>query len=561
MFKKRLGILTLIGALLAVNLSAVSAAGEDGTTLPFILRNENFAFEERVAAVIIDAGKPVEASSLAAEDFDVHVLSTRKVQPEVTIYDGPREVVGVYTSTVNDWGYPADSGRYIVLDFEHVGWGDGGTTIDSGFTLDALYTVTYNGDPIEFVDGSTLVPTGFEQTGVVSPVLDKYQYATAENGFQYAYFLNEEIDEPLPLVVYFHGGGQGGDNYTPARFSNGGTVWANPDKQAEFPTHVLVPRTPGFGGTDVDAVKAVIDGWIAEGKVDPNRIYMTGYSMGSSSTWAFVQKYPEYVAAAIYGAGTGPSNAALVEAVDHMPLWEWVDEKDFAYNGVINRYNTWGEYLTDYKLTVLPEVTLHEYPYNGWTFDGHSSWLVAYNEYVDDDRGTVFDWFFGISKIRGIEEVAVDTIAGVAPVLPETVTLDVNYNATGVVAEERSVVWDDIDPALYGPDGPAVFTVEGTIEGAVEKAVATVSVEYRNRMADLGGMVADLGLNKGNANALSVKLANAEKFIQRGQAKQAGNMLDAFINQVNAFAKNKMTADQAAGLVFAAKETKRNIGA
>ncbi|MCG6568519.1 Ig-like domain-containing protein [Tessaracoccus sp. ZS01] len=559
MSKKRLGMLSLIGALLFVNLSVLSAAGEEGSALPFILRNENFAFEERVAAVIIDAGKPVDGSSLSADDFDVHVVSTRKVDPEVVIYDGPREVAGVYTSQVNDWGQPSDSGQYIVLDFPHVGWGDGGTTIDNGYTLDASYTVTYQGEAIAYVDGATLVPEAFEQVGVVSPVLDLYQYATSDDGLDYAYFLNEEAEGPLPLVVYFHGGGQGNDNYTPARFSNGGTVWANPENRTEFPAHVLVPRTAGFGGTDVAAVKEVIDEWIAEGKVDPNRIYMTGYSMGSSSTWAFVRAYPEYVAAAVYGAGTGPGTPEFADAVSHMPLWEWVDMADFAYNGVINRFNAVGHLLTDYELTILPEVTLHEYPYNGWTFSGHSSWLVAYNEFTHEDRGTVFDWFFGISRIRGIEAVTVDTVSGVAPVLPATVTVDVNYNATGVVAEERSVVWDAIDPSSYGNDGPGVFTVEGTIDGVVEKAVATVSVEYRNRIADLKDLVADADLNKGNAHALTVKLDNAAKFIAQGDAEQAGEMLTAFINQVDALTNNKLTEAQAAELIHAAGETMRNI--
>lgn len=557
--KKRLAVLSLVSALLVASLSAVPAAGEESDTLPFILRNENFAFEERVAAAIIDVGKAVDGSSLSADDFDVHVVSTRKVDPDVVVYDGPRDVDGVYTSEVQDWGYPSDSGQYIVLDFPHVGWGDGGTTIDAGYTLDALYTITYNGAPIEFVDGSTLVPDAFEQVGVVSPVLDQYQYAT-HDGMDYSYFLNEDIDEPLPLVVYFHGGGQGNDNYTPARFSNGGTVWANPENQAEFPTHVLVPRTAGFGGTNVAAVKAVIDQWVAEGKVDPNRIYMTGYSMGSSSTWAFVQAYPEYVAAAVYGAGTGPGTEEFAAAVSHMPLWEWVDVDDFAYNGVMSRYEAVGHLLNDYELTILPEVVLHEYPYNGWKFDGHSSWLVAYNEFVHEERGTVFDWFFGISRIRGIQDVAVDTVAGTEPVLPETVTVDVNYNATGIASEERAVVWDDIDPVSYGNDGPGVFTVEGTIDGVVEKAVATVTVEYRNRIDDLKEMVAGLDLNKGNANALTVKLNNAERFVAQGKAKQASNMLNAFINQVDAFGNNKLTEAQVTELIDAARETVRSIG-
>src|SRR5699024_8310950 len=108
-----------------------------------------------------------------------------------------------------------------------------------------------------------------------------------------------------------------------------------------------------------------------------------------------------------------------------------------------------------------------------------------------------------------------NTVAGVAPVLPDTVTVEVNYNATGVVSEERAVVWDPIDPTDYGNDGSGAFTVEGTIEGVVEKAVATVTVEYRDRIADLKELVAGFDLNKGTMNALTVKLNNAERFISR----------------------------------------------
>jgi len=105
--------------------------------------------------------------------------------------------------------------------------------------------------------------------------------------------------------------------------------------------------------------------------------------------------------------------------------------------------------------------------------------------------------------------------------------------------------------------------VEGTIEGVVEKAAATVTVEYRNRIADLKATVAGLELVKGNKNALTVKLDQAEKFLadtKHDRTAQAVEMLHAFIGQVNSFVDpGKLSEAQAEGMVEAAKETIRHI--
>lgn len=448
----------------------------DYAELPFILRNENFAFHERTDALIIDAGKEVDGSSLNISDWSAHVLATRIVNPSYVWYDGPREIIDIYTSKVNDVGYPSDTGRYIVIDFPDVGWGDGGYTNDDGYTFDSQYTITFSGTHIDFVDGSKLIPEAFVQTGVVSPVLDKFKYAN-HDGLDYSYFYSENDETPLPLIVFFHGGGQGNDIYTPIRFSNGGTVWANPENQAKYPCHVLAPRNASDDAS-IRKVKEVIDQMIADGKVDPNRIYVTGFSMGGGSTWTFLRNFPEIPAAAapICPAG-GPNNVENALKVAYLPLWTFVDQDDFLYFLVVNNNNTYSQYWNDSLLSILPENRLDNPPYNGWVFDPHCSWLPVYNEYIDPDhpeRGMLIDWFFTKSKIRGIEDVAVDTVPGVAPVLPETVTVSVNYNDIGIVQEQKAVVWDDINPQSYAT--PGVFTVQGSIEGCVEKATARVTV-------------------------------------------------------------------------------------
>ena len=564
MMLSKKAVMFLVGCVfLIMSVPAVFASGEDTeTTWPFILRNENFAFHERTDALIIDAGKEVVGSSLSVSDFEVHVKAVRKVDPDYVWYDGPREVIDVYTSQVNDVGSPSASGRYIVVDFPDVGWNDGGQTNDEGYTFDSYYTVTYKGSGILFTDGTSVVPDGFVQTGVVSPVLDKFKYDNFE-GLDYSYFYNEEIDEPLPLVVFFHGGGQGNDIYTPIRFSNGGTVWANPENQAKYPTHVLAPRN----ATTPEAMhkaKGIIDMMIAEGKVDPNRIYITGFSMGGGSTWTFLTTYPDVPAAAapLCPAG-GPGSVENALKVAYLPIWTFVDEGDFLLDLVVNNDRIYGPYLNDSLLTILPENRLNNPPYNGHVFDGHAVWLPVYNEYVHPERGMLIDWLFSKSKIRDIEEVEVHTLPGVAPALPDTVVVHVNDNAVGIVEEERQVVWEEIDPNQYGVDGPGVFTVKGTVEGVVEKIEATVIVEFRNRIPDLKEMVENLDLVHGNKQALLVKLEQAERFLndpKQDKSKQAVNMLETFIQQVNNFVKpGKLTKEQAQELTEAARETIRFI--
>lgn len=369
-----------------------------GTSLVFILKNKNFAFHERTDALIIDAGKEVNGSLLSTSDFDVHVISTRKVNQNHVAYDGPREVIDVYTSHVNDTGSPSDTGRYIIIDFPDNGHGDGGSTNDEGFTFDSAYTITYQGSEVSYVDGSSFTPKEFTQTGVISPVLDNFKYAN-HDGLDYSYFYNEDSEEPLPLIVFFHGGGQGKDIYTPIRFSNGGTVWANPENQAKFPSHVLAPRN----ATTKEAmhkVKGAIDEMIAKGKVDPNRIYITGFSMGGGSTWTFLQTYPDLPAAAApLCPANGPENVENALAVANLPIWTFVDVDDFLYDTVVDIDKNYGTYWNDSLLTILPENKLDNPPYNGHVFDGHAVWLPVYNEYVHPERGMLIDWLFSKSKV------------------------------------------------------------------------------------------------------------------------------------------------------------------
>ncbi|HHV98288.1 MAG TPA: hypothetical protein GXX36_01740, partial [Clostridiaceae bacterium] len=76
----------------------------------------------------------------------------------------------------------------------------------------------------------------------------------------------------------------------------------------------------------------------------------------------------------------------------------------------------------------------------------------------------------GAQNIVKVEPVSVTTSVGIAPKLPQYVTVIYEDGSSGTA----SVVWDAIDPASYAQEG--TFTVRGTVSGTEIKATAEVTV-------------------------------------------------------------------------------------
>ncbi|WP_241843183.1 Ig-like domain-containing protein [Agromyces albus] len=72
--------------------------------------------------------------------------------------------------------------------------------------------------------------------------------------------------------------------------------------------------------------------------------------------------------------------------------------------------------------------------------------------------------------VTSVDPVTAETTAGVAPVLPTSVTVGLSDDST----EPRAVVWPDIPSESYATAGS--FTIEGSVEGTELTATATVTV-------------------------------------------------------------------------------------
>ena len=98
---------------------------------------------------------------------------------------------------------------------------------------------------------------------------------------QYLLFLPngyEKSAERWPLILYLHGGSLRGDDISQMK------RWGLTEKvegDPNFPFIVVSPQChKGEIWTDVDALGAVLDEVARTHRVDPDRVYVTGHSMG-----------------------------------------------------------------------------------------------------------------------------------------------------------------------------------------------------------------------------------------------------------------------------------------
>jgi predicted peptidase len=127
---------------------------------------------------------------------------------------------------------------------------------------------------------------------------------------QYLLFLPEGYDKSTdqwPLILYLHGGSVRGDDI--AQMKKLGLA-AKVETDPKFPFIVVSPQCrPGEIWTDVDALGAVLDEVAADHRVDRDRVYVTGHSMGGRGALYAAYKMPERFAAVVSLGPVSPITA------------------------------------------------------------------------------------------------------------------------------------------------------------------------------------------------------------------------------------------------------------
>ncbi len=198
-----------------------------------------------------------------------------------------------------------------------------------------------------------------------------------EVALKYLLYLPKEYDskEKLPLMLFLHGAGERGDNLELVKV-NGPTKLIEQGK--DFPFIVVSPQCPANTRWKHEPLIALLDEIISKYKVDVNRIYITGLSMGGNGTWKLATEISDRLAAVVPICGWGDTFAAFM--IGNLPVWVFHGAKDLvvplkASEDMVARLKAING---NAKLTVYPEA-------------GHDSWTETYN------NPEVYEWLLSHS--------------------------------------------------------------------------------------------------------------------------------------------------------------------
>jgi predicted peptidase len=199
-----------------------------------------------------------------------------------------------------------------------------------------------------------------------------------------------------PLVVFLHGAGERGDDNT-KQLVHGMADFASDENRLKYPAFVLAPQCPNdkrWVEVDWGALKhdmpekpsqpmgllfQLLDAMPKQLAIDPNRIYITGLSMGGYGTWDAIQRRPDYFAAAIPICGGG--DLAGAEKMKNIPIWAFHGDQDGAVKVSRSR-----------DMIKAIEAAGGKPKYTEYPGVGHDSWTATYK------NPEVLQWLFEQKK-------------------------------------------------------------------------------------------------------------------------------------------------------------------
>ncbi|MFN8443464.1 MAG: prolyl oligopeptidase family serine peptidase [Caldilineaceae bacterium] len=143
-----------------------------------------------------------------------------------------------------------------------------------------------------------------------------------------------KTNQPLPLILFLHGRGESGSDLEVVKKHGIPKILAqDPDFPPLAPFIVAAPQCPwhSWWPEQADALDVLLEELLATYPIDPQRIYLTGLSMGGFGTWYLACRTPERFAAIAPICGGGywvHGFPDWVLELKQMPTWVFHGAKD-----------------------------------------------------------------------------------------------------------------------------------------------------------------------------------------------------------------------------------------
>jgi len=204
------------------------------------------------------------------------------------------------------------------------------------------------------------------------------QHILRKQGYNYLLYLPRDygVGKKWPLIVFLHGRGERGSNLNLLKKT---ALPRNLEEIEYLPFVVISPQCPhGFSWSST-MIFRLLDDVAARYKIDENRVYLTGISMGGYGTWDAAIQQPWRFAAIAPICGGG--NPELASRLKDLPVWAFHGAMDTSVpvsesRAMVQAIETLGG---DVRFTVYPDA-------------GHDSWTRTY------DSPEIYQWFLSHSR-------------------------------------------------------------------------------------------------------------------------------------------------------------------
>ncbi len=383
-----------------------------------------------VTKVIVNLGQEV-SGEIDTDTFSVYVKRSDDRLETPLLEEGERRVTNAYISDAE--GNEAESGQYATLELAY----GPSITLSSALNyaegrnvwIDCDYTITQEEDIV--TDQATLSGiVATEYTGSVRLGVDDFNISEGTYDgidFSIADYKPEDTSGEHPLIIWLHGGGEGGTDATIPLSANKSISFASEEVQEIFGgAYVLVPQCPTYWmegeGSDRDGTSIYTEGlmeliqdYVAQNPgIDENRIYVGGCSNGGYMTMLLMRDYPDYFAAAFPVCEGLADTLVSDEDIDiykDQNIWFVAAATDTTLDPVIYTLPTYTRIREagseNVHLTFFPNVVdttglyrqENDQPHE---YDGHWSWTYVYNNQVtariNGETVSLLDWMAAQSK-------------------------------------------------------------------------------------------------------------------------------------------------------------------
>lgn len=236
-----------------------------------------------------------------------------------------------------------------------------------------------------------------------------------------------------PLIVSLHGEGELGNGTTqlPIVLDDAIPMYINEHLFPESVTVngqttsfiVIIPQFVAWpGNTDVDAVITYAE---QNYRVDQNRIYLTGYSMGGGAAWTYAGSsatYASKLAAMFVVAGAKAMNAQMADiiAAANLPVFATNNSGDptIPYTVTVDNVNLINAAVPPSAIPAIDTI---------FNASGHDAWTESYNPFTVYSFGlNVYQWMAQFS-LAATEPLPLTLTSYTAALAPDNAAVDIDW--------------------------------------------------------------------------------------------------------------------------------------